>query len=101
MPEIQNMMVLSTGHFSKETLQWLTDIDWTCEGPAGGDIPYGWFLYAHDDNMTYKRIDGKLTAIEFPPDLWACFEYARKHHCHYIRFDCDLETVDDLPSYEH
>lgn len=80
---------ISTAHLSPETAQILENTplnDWPV---AGGNTQFGFFLYAHDDN------DGAI-----PQDLWACMEFARKHHCCYLYFDRDADQYDDLPTYD-
>lgn len=87
MPEILNMLVLSTGHISWATAEILNKDPMTWP-VSGGTSPYGWFLYAHDE------VDDSC-----PEDLAAAYVFARSHGCSYIHFDCDGPTVEELPSY--
>lgn len=88
--EKRTILVLSTGHVTKETARLLNSTkleDWPCcGGPYAG---YGWFVYAHDEN------DGQI-----PADLFAVMEFARANGCTNVLFDCDAEQVEGLPAYE-
>lgn len=94
MTEVTKLLVLSTGHITKETNSLLTIIDmseWPCSGGPYGD--YGWFLYAHDENC--DEGDQKI-----PDDLWAVMQFARKEGCNYILLDRDGDTTEELPIYD-
>jgi hypothetical protein len=91
---------LSTGHLTQQTREWLDNLDWKTEGPAGGAGPHGWFIYAHDDNSCQPSAPHAPSG-EFPPDLWACIEKAKELGADYVLFDCDAEPNPDLlPVYE-
>lgn len=90
---ISRMIALSTGHLTWSTVQLLehTPISSSHYPVMGGPIPYGFFVYAHDEQG-----DGP-DAI--PEDLWACCEFARAQGCDYIRFDAEEDVVDELPDH--
>jgi len=88
--EIHKMLVISTGHVSKETAKLL-------EGEAFEDsheLPltftwgdYGWLIYAQADPQEPEG---------FPADLQACMDFSKKHGCQWLRLDCDGEPADGL-----
>jgi hypothetical protein len=92
--EIRKMLVLSTGHISKATADYLTKTpaqDWPfCGGTYG---PYGWFFYAHDENAG----EGDQA---IPDDLWACMVFARAQGCPNLLLDEAGDHTDELPSYD-
>jgi hypothetical protein len=90
MLEIRNFLTLSTGHVSEATAKILDNNkleDWPCFGGTVSTV--GWFIYAHDENPG-----------DIPADLFAVFEYARKHNCPYVLFDCDADTIEELPTFD-
>lgn len=89
---------LSTAHLSPETGQWLIDLDWATRGPCGGQTQFGWIMYAHDENTDWPSAPHAPEG-EYPADLWAIFQYARKVGADYVLFDADAPTLDELPSY--
>ena len=107
MPDVHKIMALSTWHLSTETRNWLDgdpndrkSLHQRSDGtPCGGTWAYGWYLYAHDDNVSYPSARHAPPG-EYPADLWACFVKARELGCDCIRFDCDLEPCKDLPVYD-
>lgn len=87
-PAILAVLDISTAHLTPETMSALDsapDAQWPV---AGGGIPYGYFIYAHDEN------DGSI-----PEDLWACIEFARAHGCSHLRFDLDADPYPQLPNF--
>lgn len=90
MPEIRNFLTLSTGHVTKATSEMLDNTKLENWPVFGGIIStVGWFMYAHEE-----------TEQENPADLLVVFEYARKHNCPYVMFDCDADVIDELPFYD-
>jgi hypothetical protein len=88
-PEIRSVLFLSTGHLTVATREVLDQNPLTDAYPiSGGPIPYGFFVYADED-------------IEEPTDLAACCQFARTlPDVDYIRFDCDVEALEELPFYD-
>lgn len=94
---VRPFLDLSTAHLSPATHKWLDDV---CAQQKRGDpgswascTPFGWFLWAHDE-------ESDLT--EFPADLQACMLKAQALGCHYILFDRDAAPEGaslDLPWY--
>lgn len=103
--QVHKYLDLSTAHLTPATRAWLDALDWETEGPSGGPHPYGWNLYAHDDN-TVSNAAGKTPMPagtpegQYPADLWACFEKARELGCTRVHFDTDGEPSDALPCYD-
>jgi len=98
MPELRTFLTIGTGHLTKETADWLNGLDFKKEGPAGGATAYGWFFYAHDDNVCQGA--PHAPEGEFPPDLWGIFKKTRELGAQYVMLDCDAAPLDDLPTYE-
>lgn len=93
-PETRRLVVLSTSHVSEATAKRFDETkadEWPCVG--GPYAYYGWFVYAHEENFGIG-----MDAI--PDDLLAVMQWARRHRFEYILFDCDAETVDELPVYD-
>ncbi len=90
---ISRIIALSTGHLTGDTMNRLenTPYDSSTYPVAGGPIPYGFFVYAHDDQG-----EGPDAV---PDDVWTCCEFARAQGCDYIRFDCDVDMIPDLPDH--
>jgi hypothetical protein len=87
MPEIRKTMCLSTGHTPEGLAAKLLETDAVAGGNYGD---YGWFMYAHDED-----INGDIG-----PELMRVFEYARSHGCGFVVFDCDADTIDELPTWD-
>lgn len=97
--ERSSLLVLSTAHLSPDTNvmldTWCSTIDLSrkkvSETPTlMGATDYGWIVYALEDR------DNSI-----PDDLWACMEYARKHHSDYILFDRDAIETEELTVYDY
>lgn len=88
--EIYKMMVLSTGHISKETAKLLE------EDKVGVVVypkdEYGWFIVVTDWNG--------IDADPVPDDLAECLKIAEENGCDWLCLDCDGETVENLPIYQ-
>lgn len=90
--EWRRVLVLSTAHLRWETCKRLEEADpdkWPC---AGAPIPYGFYIYAHDEDG-----DGRIEA--FAPELWHALEFARLRGADYVQFDCDASPLDALPDF--
>lgn len=86
-PEIEKMLVLSTGHLKQETCgKWLTDAQlWL---PLWDKDQLGWFLYVFEDATELPE--------PIPEELQACLEFARKHKASWLMFDRDGPQEDSL-----
>ena len=88
--ETRRVCVLSTGHLTGATLNLLNATpmpDWPV---AGGQLMYGFYVYAHDE-----MDEGA------PADLSACCTWAHARGFDYIQFDADAALREELPGYEH
>ena len=93
-PEIHRFVVISTGHLTEGTARFLDTTpakNWPYAGGPYAD--YGWFFYAHDENLN-------TGSGAIPDDLFAVMTWARKQVCHYLLLDCDGDAVDDLPQFD-
>ena len=87
--EIRKLLVLSTGHLTKDTVDYLDRTDPAIWGFAGGHYgDAGYFCYAYDD------------AVGVPDDLLGVMRFARTHGCVNVLFDKDAEQIDNLPYYD-
>lgn len=80
--EINKMLVISTGHLSKETGENMSI--YSCM-----KRDEGWLVYCND-----------IAREEFPDDLLACVDFAKKNQCDYLMFDRDADTVRGLHFYD-
>ena len=88
--ETHSVAFLSTAHMDPVTAQMLDATPWEDWPVSGGPLPWGYMIYAHDEDCLETM----------PPDLWACFMFARANGCDYIRFDRDADEIEELPVYE-
>lgn len=86
---IRKILDISTGHVCKETSELLN--------AGGGEhtwaIPfeYGWFVDVPEYDCGREQR---------PADINTVMDYARKHDCEWIKFDCDGELLSDLPKFD-
>ncbi len=92
--EKYNMLVLSTGHVSMETAE-LMDNNNISRVVLYNKGDYGWFVYIPDEGIDFDELEDG----ECPADLYRCMKYARDNGCDWLMFDCDTETIDELPVY--
>jgi hypothetical protein len=87
---VYRTLVLSTGHVTKETADRLNGPDDNDKpnGYMGDWLCYGWIIWSDAERQ------------EIPDDLWRCMKFAQSIDCEYIRFDCDGDTVEFLPTWE-
>lgn len=72
---LRNNASLGTDHWS----YWVVGSEWN----------YGWWIWAD------------LDAIEELPDCLAkCLYLAREQGCKYVQFDCDVEPISELQTFE-
>ena len=88
--EICKMMIMSTGHISKNTAI-LLDKDRVGVVVYPKDN-YGWFIVVTD----WK--DDETASI--PEDLKQCLSLAEKNGCDWLCLDCDGECYPELPIYD-
>lgn len=83
-----HVLDISTAHLAPETMEFLDSRRKEAWPVIGGHIPYGYFVYAHDEDDP-----------EIPRDLWACFEFAHTNGCSHLRFDAHTAPYAALPTY--
>ncbi|GGG18510.1 DUF5983 family protein [Paenibacillus abyssi] len=92
---IVKTLVLSTGHISKETKEWIDKSD---EEPVPLTIYeksiYGWMILVPQDDR-----DAELLK-DVPESLQAVIEYAVRHDCSWVMLDCDANCIPELPQYD-
>lgn len=89
---LQSVMVISTGHLTARTAQFLSDhdaADWPTPGGHYGDL--GWFFW----------VDEGADAIipHLPHDLMSAFEYAAAQGASFLIFQDVSPVVPQLPTY--
>jgi hypothetical protein len=92
--EVRRFVVISTGHVTKATAKRLDAMSpqhWPCAGGPYG--PYGWFVYAHDENA--GEGDDAI-----PDDLFAVMSWARGEGFDYVLLDHDGDMIDALASFD-
>lgn len=89
---IQKILVLSTGHLSKETAEKFNSNQDNAHWPdnLGVPIPYGYLIPAEIE--TYEG--------DVAPEVKACAKYAHDQGAVFVRFDCDGPAVDGLETFE-
>lgn len=95
MAEILRVLALSTAHLKPETLALLNGLSNDVLPFNGAAVPYGWFHYAHEDRPAWRGVG------PMPEEIWAACELSVKLGCMYVKWDCDVEPIDDLPTYDH
>jgi hypothetical protein len=100
--EIDKTLVLSTAHVTPETAAILNE-GIESQGPMiSGHVAdwsdYGWVMWCGGE--TDPKIETEDNEGLLPADVHGALMFARKHGCQYVRFDCDADTVDDLPTWE-
>ena len=96
MPQLdrRSIVVISTAHISEATASRLDTTpveEWPWAGGRYG--PYGWFLYAHDENAG-------VGDEAIPDDLMAVMKWVFSQGCDYVLFDRDGDTVEGLAVYD-
>lgn len=94
MSTVRSYLELSTAHLTEQTAQRIEDsVEQMLGLPfityAKGE--YGWWVHVP---ATDPELHMGMT------DLLAALQYARSKDCAWIMFDRDVETIEDLPSYE-
>ena len=103
--EIDRTLVLSTAHVSKATADILNGdaperdglkpaidghvADWGC---------YGWVVWCGGQTVPKIELDAEM--LYMPADLHRVVMFARDNNCQYVRFDCDADEIDELPTWE-
>lgn len=93
--EIQSMLVLATSHVTDSTrraLERAPDEDgFAITSPFSVmKWPYGWLVWVDVDAADDERF----------PEMLAIMRLARDNGCQWIRFDCDVEPIAELPTHE-
>ena len=107
-PEISPMLFLSTAHLRKETAEAMDLVRVSRQEEEGQRhhvlpeghplqlvsfdcIEYGYLVWVTDDEGLLKSM---------PEEIAAAIRFAKQHGCRYIKFDCDVERIDELPSWD-
>ena len=90
MTHVRRFLDLSTAHLALEDRTCL--IGAAQAGVRGevccGAMPYGWFVYAHDERP------------DIADTLWALMVEARRQGCEYLLFDADGPALPDFPCFD-
>lgn len=90
--EINKMLVLSTGHLSKQTRDALEAGDEFHMTMMGWE--YGWVIWAYGEREVRERDQEGLGPI--PPDVAQACLLAKRLGCDWVRFDCDANPEESL-----
>jgi hypothetical protein len=93
---IQKIITLSTEHIKQETGEFLNEESSFQKEPSitvYKKDEFGWFVY-----ITVPKLAEDNHKI--PEDLDKCIQYAIKHECMVLCFDCDEPPVYGLPIYK-
>lgn len=103
MPEIVPMLCLSTGHLPEAIRRDLdavaapgTDFaadDWRSRILATAWFDHGWIVYVPEDGVEDDD-------IPMPTAVRACLAFARRHRASFLKFDCDVQPLAQLPFFE-
>lgn len=89
--EVQSILMLSTGHVTKATADILNT--------PGQDLIGGVMIWQSYGWVVWVDADAAVTYAQYP-DLVACMKFALDMGIFWIRFDCDVDAIPDLPSYD-
>jgi hypothetical protein len=89
-PFLRRFLDVSTGHLTQHTRSLLGSYDDALCGVVKVDVPFGWWVWATEDQEILAA---------FPEDLQAVITFARKWEAEWIKLDCDAEPVEGLPHY--
>ena len=86
MCEILKVLVLSTGHISEKTSNWLTKMGYA-------EDEYGFWLPCVCFGLSEAEV------AYMPEDLRGIMRLAESKECQYVRLDCDAGYIDDLEKF--
>ena len=92
-PEIRKFLTCAAHHLPLDFAKHLEEAPLEQWRVAGGRTPFGFFVYAHDE-------DGNGPGDNIPAEVMAIFAYAREHGCDYVYFDRDADDLDGFPVFE-
>ena len=90
--EKHTMLALSTAHVTLETSNLMDNKNIKSVILYDKDN-VGWFVYV-PESCDFDALD------DCPEELRKCLTFARDNDFNWIMFDCDVDTIDELPSYE-
>lgn len=100
LPQVDRVLVISTGHVSEQTAKWLSAAP--SAAPERPPVMYweegrcwrwiGWQVWVPD-----TREDDSSPAQY--ADLSAVLDFARDLGCRWVRFDCDADVLPELPKF--
>lgn len=89
--EIDRVLVCTTGHL---TASDASDLENEATGLVVHETgEYGWMIWAdgQEEESYLEKTSSNLRKL---------IEFAREHECEWIRFDCDADPIDGLPTYD-
>lgn len=97
--EIAPMLFLSTAHLKKETAELMDRIDAGSCHPAEHPlnhvcfdaVEYGYLIWANPDEESIQH---------YPEEIAAAVRLAKANGCRYIKYDCDVEAIKELMTYD-
>ena len=87
--EIEKTLVISTGHLSMQSREWMDAPDGARACLSFMAWDYGWAIHT-----------GRVPNPEIPADVEACLVAGRRHQCAWVRLDGDAERYGGLEWFE-
>src|SRR5262249_23594946 len=99
MPEIRKLLVLSTGHLKKETAEWLNQVILEdaqfVSGLSDERIENGPVIAGHAEFSYFLYCDEEAQERDWPEDLVAVIQSARKQGAEYLLLDRDAVHTEE------
>ena len=87
--EIQRSLIVSTGHITAVTNDWLAEAVTGVTPITVDDLPYGYRVYT-------DIVDG----VDYPAELLALLKLAACNDCAWIVLDSDGPGIDGCPTFD-
>jgi hypothetical protein len=97
-PEIQQVLFLSTGHIQHPEFSGIDDrlcLSPDSLYPISYEDENGWWVHVPSDSDDFNK-----TLTEVPKSIGHCLLVARSYACNWIRFDPDVDPLNTLPVYK-
>jgi hypothetical protein len=96
-PEIQHVLFLSTGHIRHPEFSGIDDrlcLSPDSLYPISYEDENGWWVHVPSDSDDFST-----TLKEVPASIGHALMFARSHRCTWIRYDRDVDPLQELPEY--
>ena len=86
----ERILLLSTAHLTKSTLEWLADKEATGVYPLHERGAYGYFV---------RAVSSIWNPPDLPGDFVAMLQFAKDRNVEWILLDVDEDVIKGLPTY--